>query len=58
MSAILAEAGRMDEARQQIDDLLAIDSAYNFKRYDERYPYFDSDHRKRMATALKLAGLK
>ncbi len=58
MSAILAEAGRLDEAQQQIGDLLAIDSSYDFKRYDERYPYYNNHHRQRMAKALKLAGLK
>lgn len=58
MSAILIELGRVDEAKAQIADLLAIDSKYNFQRYDERYPYYDDEHRSRMAGALKLAGLK
>ena len=57
MAATLAEAGRIDEAREQIADLLNIDANYNFARYDERYPYFSKDHRKRMANALTLAGL-
>lgn len=58
MSAILMELGRVDEAKAQISDLLAIDSKYNFQRYDERYPYYDDEHRSRMAAALKHAGLK
>lgn len=58
MSAILSELGRVDEAKAQIADLLAIDSKYNFQRYDERYPYYNDEHRARMASALKHAGLK
>lgn len=58
MSAILTELGRVDEAKAEIADLLAIDSTYNFQRYDERYPYYDDDHRARMAAALRHAGLK
>lgn len=58
MSAILAESGRIDEAKEQIADLLAIDSEYNFRRYDERYPYYSSEHRERMTSALSDAGLK
>lgn len=58
MAAILAEAGRTDEAREQIADLLAIDSDYNFQRYDERYPYYSHEHRARMQHALTAAGLE
>ena len=58
MSAILVEAGRVEEAKEQIADLLAIDSEYSFQRYDERYPYHDPEHRRRMATAIKLAGIR
>ncbi len=58
MSAILTELGRVDEAKAQISDLLAIDSKYDFQRYDERYPYYDEEHRARMAAALGIAGLK
>jgi len=57
MAAIQAEAGRLTQAQEQIADLLAIDPMYNFQRYDERYPYFSSEHRERMASALNLAGL-
>ncbi len=32
MAAILAEAGRFEEAKEQITDLLEIDSEYNFQR--------------------------
>ena len=58
MSAILVEAGRLDEAKEQIADLLAIDSDYSFQRYEERYPYYDVAHRNRMATAIKSAGIR
>ena len=58
MSAILAEAGRMGEAQEQMADLLAIDSDYDFQRYDARYPYHDPAHRERMAKAVKAAGLR
>ena len=58
VAAILAEAGRIDEAREQIADLLEIDSEYNFRRYDERYPYYSAEHRQRMKDALTAAGLK
>ena len=58
MSAILVEAGRLDEAKEQIADLLAIDSDYSFQRYDERYPYSNNEHRRRMTDAIKLAGIK
>jgi len=58
MSAILVEAGRLDEAKEQIADLLAIDSEYSFQRFDERYPYHDDEHRHRIATAIKLAGIR
>ena len=58
MAALLAEAGRIGDAEAQISDLLAIDPAYDFKRYDERYPYYDEGHRNRMAAGLKLAGLR
>ena len=57
MAAILAEAGRVEEAKEQIADLLEIDSEYNFQRYDERYPYFSFEHRERMKNALTAAGL-
>lgn len=58
MAAILAESGKIDEAKEQISDLLEIDPGYNFKRYDERYPYYNDEHRNRMAKALKAAGLE
>lgn len=58
MAAILVEAGRLEEAKEHIFDLLSIDSDYSFQRYDERYPYFDDNHRKRMTTAIKAAGIK
>jgi len=58
MSAILVEAGRLDEAKEQVADLLAIDSEYSFQRFDERYPYFDKEHRNRMTTAIKAAGIQ
>lgn len=58
MSAILIEAGRTDEAKEQMADLLSIDPNYNAKRYDERYPYYDAKHHQRMKSALSLAGLK
>ncbi|MEM9496421.1 MAG: winged helix-turn-helix domain-containing protein [Pseudomonadota bacterium] len=57
MSAILMAAGRPGEAKEQMADLLAIDSEYSFQRYDERYPYNDPEHRDRMAAAVKAAGL-
>jgi TolB-like protein len=57
MSSILVEAGRLGEAKEQMADLLAIDSDYNFQRYEERYPYHDPEHRDRMAAAVKAAGL-
>ena len=57
MSAILVEGGRMNEAKEQIVDLLAIDSTYNLRRFSERYPYFESEHRNRVESALKTAGL-
>ena len=44
--------------QEQINDLLAIDSDYNFRRYEERYPYHDHRHWERMKTALTAAGLK
>ncbi len=58
MTAILAEAGRADEAREQIADLKTIDSDYTFQRYEERYPYFNPRHKDRMMTALLAAGLR
>lgn len=58
MSAILVTAGRLGEAREQMADLLAIDSDYTFQRYDERYPYDNPEHRERMAAAVKVAGLQ
>ena len=58
MSAILVEAGRVEEAKEQVADLLAIDSDYTFQRFDERYPYHDQEHHRRMTTAIKLAGIK
>lgn len=57
MSAIMVAAGRPGEAKEHMADLLAIDSNYSFQRYDERYPYHDPEHRDRMATAVKAAGL-
>ncbi len=57
MSAILVEAGRLGEAKEQMADLLDIDSDYNFQRYDERYPYHNPEQRERMAIAVKAAGL-
>lgn len=58
MSAILVEAGRLDEAREQVADLLAIDPDYSFQRFDERYPYHDKEHHRRMTKAIKLAGIE
>lgn len=58
MAAIFVESGKLDEAREQIADLLAIDPEYDFNRYDERYPYYSDGHRERMKTALQIAGLK
>jgi len=58
MSAILVEAGRLDEAKEQVSDLLAIDSDYSFQRYDERYPYYDKEHRLRVTSAIKKAGIQ
>jgi len=58
MSAILVESGKVEEAKQQIADLLAIDPGYSFKRYDERYPYYSKEHRSRMKKALTTAGLE
>lgn len=58
MSAILVEAGCLDETKEQVADLLAIDSDYSLQRHDERYPYYDKGHRKRMSTAIKLAGIR
>lgn len=58
MAAILAESSKIDEAKEQISDLLEIDPGYNFERYDERYPYYNDEHRNRMAKALKAAGLE
>jgi TolB-like protein/Flp pilus assembly protein TadD len=57
MAAIYSEMGQLDQAREQIADLLAIDPGYNFKRYDERYPYYSEDHRRRMREGLLSAGL-
>ena len=57
MSAILYEAGRLDEAKEQIANLLAIDSNYSFQRFDERYPYHDDEHRDRVSKAIKAAGI-
>ena len=57
MSAIEFERGRIDAAKEQISDLLAIDPSYNFRRYDERYPYYNDVHRQRMRDALIGAGL-
>ena len=58
MSAILAESGKIEEAREQVANLLAIDPEYDFRRYDERYPYYSDEHRDRMKTALRIAGLE
>ena len=58
MTAIMVAAGRLGEAKEQMADLLAIDSNYNFQRYDERYPYNNPEHRKKMAAAVKAAGLR
>ena len=58
MSAILVAAGRLGEAKEHMADLLAIDSNYSFQRYDERYPYHDPQHREKMASAVKAAGLR
>lgn len=58
LAAILVESGKIDDAKQQIADLLDIDPGYNFKRYDERYPYYSDEHRNRMTSALKAAGLE
>ena len=58
MSAIMVACGRLGEAKEQMADLLAIDSEYSFQRYDERYPYHDPEHRERMANAVKAAGLR
>ncbi|MGI9389505.1 MAG: winged helix-turn-helix domain-containing tetratricopeptide repeat protein [Boseongicola sp.] len=57
MSSILIEAGREMEAKQQMLDLLAIDSKYNLQRFSERYPYFENEHQNRTESALKAAGL-
>lgn len=57
MAAILVESGRTEEAKEQIADLISIDPGYNFKRYDDRYPYYSNEHRARMRTALQRAGL-
>ena len=57
MTSILSEAGRLDEAREQIADLLEIDSNYNLQRYSERYPYFEKEHQDRTEAALEAAGL-
>ena len=57
MTSILSEAGRLDEAREQIADLLEIDSDYNLQRYSERYPYFEKEHQDRTEAALEAAGL-
>ncbi|MEO9825347.1 MAG: winged helix-turn-helix domain-containing tetratricopeptide repeat protein [Paracoccaceae bacterium] len=57
MSAIMVAAGRPGEAKEQMADMLAIDSKYSFQRYHERYPYHDPEHRDRMAAAVKAAGL-
>jgi Tfp pilus assembly protein PilF len=58
MSAIMVASGRLGEAKEQMADLLAIDSDYNFKGYEERYPYHNPEHRERMACAVKAAGLR
>jgi len=58
MAAILVEAGRLNEAKEQVADLLTIDSGYNFKHYDERYPYYSNEHRERMTSAIKSAGIR
>ena len=58
MAAILVEAGRLAEAKEQVADLLAIDSNYTFQRYRERYPYSSDVHRERMEMAIKLAGIQ
>lgn len=57
MTAIMVATGRLGEAKEQMADLLSIDSNYSFQRYDERYPYNDPEHRDRMAAAVKVAGL-
>ena len=57
MTAILVEGDRLAEAKEQIADLLGIDSSYNIQRFIERYPYFDSSHMDRTESALRIAGL-
>lgn len=57
LSAILFESGQTEAAKAQMSDLLAIDPGYNFKRYDERYPYYSDQHRQPMQTALLSVGL-
>ena len=58
MAPILVECGRLDEATEQVADLLAIDPAYNFQHSDALYPYYSNEYRKRMASAIKLAGIR
>lgn len=58
LCASLIESGKIDEAKQQIADLIAIDSGYTLGRFMERYPYFNKQHLNRITTALKTAGLK
>lgn len=56
--AALVESGRLDEATEQVQDMLAFSPNADLAHFQDRYPYKDTAVRDRIVSALIKAGLK
>ena len=57
LAANLAVAGRLEEAREAAQALLALEPGFEVSAFTERYAIRDPDRRDRLARHLRLAGL-
>lgn len=57
MTVLLVELGRLDEAKRQVETLLAMHPLVTVSKFDARYPYKDDVARSRILAGLRAAGL-
>ncbi len=57
MIAILCELGEIDQAKYHMSELLKYNPQHSVQAFDDRYPYHNAEHRKRVLKGLRMAGL-
>jgi adenylate cyclase len=57
LAAAYAGAGRLEEARWEAQEILALDPSFSIARIDQAFPIRDPDYRERFVRDLRRAGL-